>query len=430
MSFGRWKHILLTLALTAGLLSFTSGQKTGLDLLGSRNKIEIPFSEVNGLLMIQLKMNGVPLTFIYDTGAENNIMFKREIALVIGLESSRRIKIVGADLSNTIYGNIVHNVHFELKRGVERVESIIVLEENVYKIQESTGYQIDGLLGGNFFRNTIVKIDYRRNKLEISHPINHKYNLSSYLPLDCIFSEQKPYIKARVSTFDDQQLDVLLLMDTGSSIPFILHTNVDSSLHAPDNVIMGNLGVGLSGTLIGMIGITKKLKFAGIEFRDILTNFQELDDMILIQKDVIRHGILGNDILKRFTVIIDYFHRKTYVKPGPKYNKAFKYDKSGLVIIASGADFNEYHIQAVIPHSPADRAGLKKGDQILTLQRVSVSFRSLHNIQNVFKRKAGKKIRLRVKRDGKPMIFYFELEDMLQQPSSGTIELKNHWVIN
>jgi predicted aspartyl protease len=52
-------------------------QNTGLDLLGGKNRIEIPFTESNGLLMINLRMNNVPLTFLFDTGAENTILFKK-----------------------------------------------------------------------------------------------------------------------------------------------------------------------------------------------------------------------------------------------------------------------------------------------------------------------------------------------------------------
>jgi len=173
-------------------VSVSNGQRTGLDLLGSKETIEIPFTESNGLLMIKLKMNGVPLTFMYDTGAENTILFKKEIAILLGLESTRRIRIIGSDLSNTIFGFIVHNVKFKLRPSVERIESIIVLEENVYKIQESTGHQIDGLLGGNFFRNTVVKIDYRKDKLVISHPLKVLPNLEEYTEIPAFFTDQKP----------------------------------------------------------------------------------------------------------------------------------------------------------------------------------------------------------------------------------------------
>ena len=417
LSKKRFPKILLILLISMSFRpgASVSAQRTGLDLLGDKKRIEIPFTESNGLLMIQLRMNGIPLTFLFDTGAENTILFKREIAQLLGLESSRRIRIIGSDLSNTIHGYIVHNVRFKLRENVERIESIIVLEENVYKIQESTGHQVDGLLGGNFFRNVIVKIDYRKNRIIVSHPIEDNIPLTDYQELNSFFIDQKPYIWATLTSFDGQEKEVMLLLDTGSSIPFILHTNVDSSLHLPPQLIRGNLGIGLSGPLIGMIGISRTLAFSDFAFEEILTNFQDMNETVLEQREVVRHGILGNDIMKRFTIVIDYFHRKIYFKPARNYNKAFKYDKSGLVIIASGLDFNEYYIQRVIPGSPADRAGIQEGDKLITLQCMSTSFRSLDNIQNYFRRKPGTNIHLTVQRGSEKIRFHFELEDILRQ---------------
>ena len=416
-SGSRLHTLILFILLTIGSANrnYLGAQRTGLDLLGDKKRIEIPFIESNGLLMIHLKMNGIPLTFMFDTGAENTILFKREIAQLLGLQSSRRIRIIGSDLSNTIFGYIVHNVNFKLKDNVERIESIIVLEENVYKIQESTGLQVDGLLGGNFFRNTILKVDYRRSRLIVSHPILDRLDLEGYTEMKCRFSEQKPYILARISNYSDGEKEVILLLDTGSSIPFILHTNADPELQLPPYLIRGNLGVGLSGPLIGLIGISKRLEFSDYIFDEMLTNFQDLNEMILEQKDVLRHGILGNDILKRFSIVIDYFHRKIYFKPSKHYNKAFKYDKSGLVIIASGLDFNEYYVQRVIPDSPAERAGLQEGDKLVSLQCFPVSFRSLDNIQQLFRKKPGTSVRLKVVRDQEKYTYRFKLEDMLRK---------------
>jgi hypothetical protein len=407
------KYKILIVFLTLGLS--LSGQRTGLDLLGSKHRIEIPFNQSNGLLLIELKMNGIPLTFMYDTGAENTILFKKEIAVFLGLESDRRIRIIGSDLSDAIYGFIVHNVNFKIRSEVQRVESIIVLEDNVYKIQESTGHQIDGLLGGNFFRNTIVKIDYRRSKIIVQHPVKAKLNLVGYEEVSSVFYEQKPYLKAKLKNFEGNQRDIILLIDTGSSIPFILHTNVDSNLQVPKHLIRGNLGIGLSGTLIGLIGIISRLDLDGFRFNELLTHFQELDETVLEQKDIIRHGILGNDILKRFTIIVDYFQRKVYFKPSKNYNKAFEYDKSGLIFIASGLDFNEYFVRALVPDSPAKKAGLQKGDKLLSLQRIPASFRSLGNIQKFLKRKTGTRVRMKVLRGDEKIVFRFTLYDMLKE---------------
>jgi len=138
--------LLLTLSTTS-----LTGQRTGLDLLDHKSRVDIPFEIHNGLILIKLKMNGINLNFLYDTGAENTILFKREIAVVLGMKSSRRVKLIGSSLNNFIYGYIVHNVYFQFQSNVSRYENIIVLEENIFDLQQVLGLHVDGLIGGSFF---------------------------------------------------------------------------------------------------------------------------------------------------------------------------------------------------------------------------------------------------------------------------------------
>lgn len=392
------------------------GQRTGLDLLQYKSRVDIPFEVHNGLLLIKLKMNGVNLNFLFDTGAENTILFKREIAVVLGMKSSRRVKLVGSSLSDYVYGYIVHNVHFQFQPNVSRLENIIVLEENIFDLQQILGMHVDGLIGGAFFRNAGVRIDYRKQIITVTNPAKSRTNLDSYVEVPTVFSDQKPYIFATIDKYDGTAQEIRLLVDTGSSIPLILHANVDSSLIAPDHLAKGHIGVGISGALVGTVGIVKSIKFADFRFKEVITSLQDFEFITAEEASKIRHGIIGNDMLNRFTVYIDYSKRQLFLKPGKKYNKSFEYDKSGLIISAVGVDFNQYFIQAVVPDSPAELSGILPGDEILSVNSVSVSFLSLTQIQRMLKRKEGTGIRMKVLREGKKRVIYFQLEDMLSKP--------------
>lgn len=77
-------------------------------------------------------------------------------------------------------------------------------------------------------------------------------------------------------------------------------------------------------------------------------------------------------------------------------------------LLAKGKEANEL---AVIPGSPADKAGLKEGDIILEINAVKVtpenSFSKIMNQYNV-----GDEIGLRVLRDGKEIVVKVALEEM------------------
>ncbi|HOY18537.1 MAG TPA: hypothetical protein PLC89_14620, partial [Haliscomenobacter sp.] len=71
---------LLTLLLCCGSFSKTEGQINDLVFLNGETHVDIPFDYENNFIVIKLMFNDIfPLKFIFDTGAENTILTKREI---------------------------------------------------------------------------------------------------------------------------------------------------------------------------------------------------------------------------------------------------------------------------------------------------------------------------------------------------------------
>lgn len=73
-------------------------------------------------------------------------------------------------------------------------------------------------------------------------------------------------------------------------------------------------------------------------------------------------GVLGNDVLGRFTVTLDYPHNSLVLEPNASLAKPFHTDASGMVLIARRAELRSFEVLAVEPESPASHSGVQVGD--------------------------------------------------------------------
>jgi C-terminal processing protease CtpA/Prc len=71
---------------------------------------------------------------------------------------------------------------------------------------------------------------------------------------------------------------------------------------------------------------------------------------------------------------------------------------------------NTYIIRSVVKNSVADKAGLKAGDTVLSINTTFVYNYTLSDIVNKLQERENKKIRITIRRDGQKMTFSFRLE--------------------
>ena len=73
----------------------------------------------------------------------------------------------------------------------------------------------------------------------------------------------------------------------------------------------------------------------------------------------------------------------------------------------------EFRVKSIVPSSPAEEAGLQKGDIIKNINYTRASFYDLKNITKIFQKRTNKRIRLMVHRNGERMVFKFRLRDLI-----------------
>lgn len=378
-----------------------------------KQQVKIPFEFVNNFIVIELSFNKVlPLKFIFDTGAENTLFTKREFIEVFGLKLGRKFTVIGSDLQSTLNAYLVQNISLSTEFAEAPHQDVLVLEEDYIDFEKHIGMIIHGIAGADLFKRYVVKIDYQKQELVLFRKLP-KFS-STYDKVNLSIEKSKLYTYAPLSVNGQGSLDAKLLIDTGADLGLLVNTKSDSTLNLPIDRLPSKLGQGLGGFVEGYIGRVRSIQLGPYELQNIIGNFQ---DDVYSKSDSLnilsRNGIIGNHILERFTLLIDYVKEDLYIKPRKKWQREFDYDRSGLVFILAGARRKDYLVQHVIQGSPADDQGLLRGDKLLRINGIPHALFSFHLIGRILSKKEGKKVNIMVLRKGEKLKKTIQLRDII-----------------
>ena len=392
-----------------------SGQIWDLILPAGTRAIEIPFEYENDFIIVNIQFNRIfPLRFIFDTGAEHTILTKREITDLLRINYDRRFTIIGSDMKTELYAYLARGITLKTPMAEFTNRAILVLEEDYFRFEEFSGVDVHGILGADVFRRFVVEINYERSVIRLHDPAHFKPPSQRFAAYPLEMARQKPYFYTCTSLEEGSPIETKLLLDTGASLGLLLYTNSHPDLHMPPNVIPSNIGMGLGGYLEGFLGKVQKVNLAGFAFQEVVTNFQEINPDIDSDYMNDRQGLVGNKLLSRFTVTIDYVRSMLYLEPNRDYDREFIFDRSGLTLTASGPNLQEFTVFRVLEGSPADEAGVEPGDVVKRINGLSSAFYSLQTVNDKFMGKVGKKIKLVLERRDERLQVEFLLRELFQ----------------
>ena len=389
-------------------------QMPGVFLAHGAKKVEIPFERQNDFIILKvIFQNLFSLRFIFDTGAEHTILTKKEITHLLQTPYERTLTLMGTDMKTQVTAYVARKMRIELP-NLTFIKDILVLDQDYFQFDRFAGLEIHGVLGAEAFKGYVIKFDFSRQILTVYDPsVFSESDRRKFEEIPIEISHSKPYIIADAQIQSDSSVRLKLLVDTGAALSLLLHAYSTPGLVLPPHVIRGNIGTGLGGEIEGYVGRIRTLRVGSFQMINPVSNFQELAHLSDSTYLNGRHGLIGGEILSRFNFIIDFAREKMYIQTNKFFKEAFIYDRSGLVVIASGADLSQFVVHDIIEHSPADDAQILRGDQILKINGISTYFYTLSTLNDKLQSKVGKTIRLVLLRNGKRIKVQFTLRDLI-----------------
>lgn len=348
-----------------------------------------PFTMFTGgviLLRAQLDNFADTLNFILDTGSGG-----------ISLDSLTclRLKLTPQPSDRTILGIAgVRQVKFLYNEKLHlpglTVDSLN-FHVNDYDILTSVyGEKIDGIIGYSFFTRYIVQINYDSLRISVYSKGTFRYPKGGYMLRPVIAS--LPIMSAQVS--DARKVENRFYFDTGAGLCSLLSTDfaTDSNLLDSRKAGFFTQAQGLGGKATMKLTTLREVRIGPFKFRKVPTYI--FDDQYNVTSYPNLGGLIGNDILRRFNVILNYDRRMIYLTPNSHYRELFDYSYTGLGIYWIDG---EIKVGDVMKDSPADKAGLKEDDIVLAVgNNFSNNIQTYKNLlQN-----PGDRVKIIVKRNG------------------------------
>jgi len=361
----------------------------------------IPFTLLTGGIIIvraTLDEHKDSLNFVLDTGS-GGISLDSTTTSYLGLEKKLSDKTVRG-----IAG--IKNVEFTYNHTLNLPGisvSNLDFHINDYDILTSAyGVRIDGIIGYSFFRRYIVAIDYEKMVFEVLAPGTYKYPRGGYL-LKPQFSTLPMQV---ASVRDNKDVTAKFYFDTGAGLCMLLNEDLvkDSSLLRSKRKLYPTEAEGLGGKKSMSLTIVKEVRVGPYKFRNVPVYI--FDDEFNITQYPVLGGLLGNDIMRRFNIILNYPEQQIYIRPNKRYTDSFDYSYSGLgMYIVDGA----ITVTDIMKKSPAEEAGFIPGDIVLGIDNdLSGNIQSYKtHLQN-----AGARIKVLISRKGELMVLTIKIRSI------------------
>lgn len=368
----------------------------------SRELTKVPFTQLTGgIVIMHAKLGNFEdtLNFILDTGSSGISLDSTtaDYLKLVPVPSDRTIRgIAGIRKVSFLYNQKLHFPGLTIDSLNFHINDYGILTA-VY------GEKVDGIIGYSVFSRYIMKIDYDSMKITFCTKGTIRYPRGGYLLKPLINQLAAQTLRVR----DERTIVSRFLYDMGAGVCMLLSKDfiADSSLLDRKKKKWIKEGEGLGGKIDMELTVLKEVKIGPYRFRNIPVYI--FDDANNVTSYPYMGGLIGNDILRRFNVILNYARSDIYITPNSHYNDFFDYSYSGLEL---------YFMEGLIivgdvaNGSPAEAAGIREGDEVIAVNK---NFSQNLNQYKIALQAPNEKVRVIIRRDNELKDIEFKVKSIL-----------------
>lgn len=283
---------------------------------------KIPFNFMGNSIFFKVGLvNSASSVFIFDTGSTGTMLDSAK-AVKIGINTDTKLLTNVSGNGGSQGYNVIpdQRLNFTNEVGVNHINLILL---DFSALQSSFAMKFDGIIGYDFLKKYITKIDFDKQCLLLYNDLKAKDTVG-YVPISFEFSKgiNIPRFPVTIRLLNGEEFSGKVMFDSGADHGLLISSPFNNYYKLDDKI-----GDVVTLHTQGLNAVTEDLgaRIAALEFKGF--TFTNLDIKLSVNdKAEGKDGYLGNmgmEIIKRFHVILDYAHKKIYLKPNKSYKLPF-----------------------------------------------------------------------------------------------------------
>ncbi|MFD1615125.1 retropepsin-like aspartic protease [Gelatiniphilus marinus] len=291
------------------ILNFSCAQNPSLDkgrITTKNYYTEIPYEDVNGKLIIPVTIKNKTYRFLFDTGAPNLISTK--VKKDLNINSDNEISVSDANSTKEKMG-IATLPYFTLGNITFKNTTALVYNDADNFLFNCL--KIDGIIGSNVLKKSIVQISSKKNLIIITNSrkkLNLKKQNASKLKL--VGGQKSPYIPIKL--IGEKSLTEYVLFDTGASGFYDLCLKHYKTFK-PHKVI-NTLSEAKGAANIGLFGVEGVQNQYRVKIPKLSINGTHFNNVITVTESD-NNSRVGSELLDYGDVTLDFKNKKIYFHP-------------------------------------------------------------------------------------------------------------------
>jgi len=355
--------------------------------------VDVPFKTTDHAIIVEATVNNANVSLMFDTGFSGSVALNNNIDIGKPTGTMNLQDFVGVFQVPTVKVK-------SLKLGGKQIDptGMEAVLQPMGRMSFSYNAHADGIMGFEVIHRNITQINFEHSKFVF---LPKTYDINKLVP------DNKKTFMCKLLPIGHQSMEMEVKTKNGGTLTLALDTG--NSFYATTHKdVLERLG------LWKVDQKPKYMKQSGVASGSVDSWSARLKDMTIFGApvpdsvwDIIDRpsssaegdGTVGFGFLKNFNITIDYEKRRIFLE-----NFTGKMADEFVGEVGIGATYVKERqgvlIYDIVPEGPADRAGIKEGDMLLTIDGQDLDKEDTLRIDRMLEGKVGSKVKIVISQRG------------------------------